>query len=120
MYMKGRIVLNKGGVKMNYSKLRCKKLKALDGKFDGVWIPIEILAINDLSNLEKMVLAEIKALDEFKGCYAMNSYFAIMFNKSKGRISKVISNLTSKKLITSKMFYNKGTKQIVRRELKIK
>ena len=105
---------------MKYNKLRYEKLKLLESKFKGIWIPVEILAIDELTNLEKLVLAEIKALDsEATGCYAMNGHFALLFNKSKSRISKIIASLISKKLITSKLIYNKFNKSIKHRELRI-
>ena len=61
--------------------------------FKGVWIPAEIWFDKDLNITEKVLLVEIDSLDNEKGCFATNKYFASFLNKSKSYISRCISKL---------------------------
>jgi len=87
--------------------------------FKGVWIPAEIWLSDKLTLQEKVFLVEISSLDNEEGCYANNAYFAEFFGISKTRVSIVINSLVEKKYITSTMFYKEGTKQILKRVLKV-
>lgn len=64
--------------------------------FTGVWIPAEIWKDERLNIIEKVLIAEIYALDkgnDDKGCFASNAYFAKFFSRSEPTISIHISNL---------------------------
>ena len=87
--------------------------------FKGVWILKELWLLRDLSLLEKVMLIEIDSLDNEKGCFATNDYFAEFFNLSKDHISKVINNLVKRGFITSEIKYQKGTQLVEKRILRI-
>ena len=61
--------------------------------FKGIWIPKEIWADKKLSIIEKVLLAEINSLDNEKGCFASNGYFADLFSRSETMICIYISKL---------------------------
>jgi len=67
--------------------------------FKGIWIPKEILAIEDIGTTEKMILSVILALDKNGGCKANNRYFAELLGISKTRVSLIIRNLFNKSYI---------------------
>jgi len=68
--------------------------------FKGIWIPKEVWLNKELKITEKVFLVEIDSLDNEKGCWASNKYFADFFGITKGRCSQIISSLKSKGLIT--------------------
>ncbi|WP_321404537.1 helix-turn-helix domain-containing protein [Maridesulfovibrio sp.] len=88
-------------------------------RFLGVWIPKEIWLSEELTLQEKAFLAEIQSLDNEDGCYASNGYFAKFFDLSKTRVSLVIKSLVEKKYVTSEIQYKEGTKEILKRVLKV-
>lgn len=77
----------------------------MERAFKGVWIPKEVWLSKDLSLQEKVFLAEIDSLDNDKGCYASNKYFADFFGLSRGRCSQVISGLEKKGIIKIQLIY---------------
>ena len=85
--------------------------------FKGIWIPKEIWLNKELSLQEKVIIVEIESLDNDKGCYASNKYFASFFNLSNGRVSQIINGLIKKGWINAE--YKKDGKQIVKRILRI-
>tara|TARA_R110000796_G_C14497240_1_gene428490 strand:+ start:256 stop:1149 length:894 start_codon:yes stop_codon:yes gene_type:complete len=87
-------------------------------EFKGIWIPKEIWLNDKLTLQEKVFLVEIESLDNEKGCFAGNEYFAKFFGISKRRASDVINKLVKKKMITAKVFYKRGTKIVDKRVLK--
>ena len=72
--------------------------------FKGVWIPKEIWLSKNLTLQEKVMLVEIDSLDNEKGCFATNQYFADFFDISKTRVSLILKSLIEKGYITSKIF----------------
>ena len=66
---------------------------------DYVVIPGNILRNDDLTYLEKIVLAKITNLDNDKGCFATNKYFARLLSTSINSVSKTINKLKSMGLI---------------------
>ena len=88
-------------------------------RFLGVWIPKEIWLSEELTLQEKAFLAEIQSLDNEDGCYASNGYFAKFFDLSKTRVSLVIKSLVEKEYVTSEIQYKEGTKEILKRVLKV-
>ena len=91
----------------------------MERKFKGIWIPAEIWLDKNLTLIEKVFLVEIDSLDNEKGCFANNQYFANFFGLSKTRVSIIIRNLIDKDAITSEIIYKEGTKQILKRVLKV-
>ena len=90
-----------------------------DRNFKGIWIPKEIWLSEELTLQEKVFLVEIDSLDNEEGCFAGNQYFSDFFGVSKVRVSEVINSLVKKGYITSTIIYKEGTKQILKRVLKV-
>ena len=89
----------------------------LNRAFKGIWIPKEIWLNKDLTVMEKLFLVEIDSLDNDKGCYASNKYFAEFFGISKGRCSQIINSLNEKQLISIEYFYE--GKEVKKRTIKV-
>ena len=68
--------------------------------FKGIWIPRDVWLSEDLTMMEKVLLAEIDSLDNERGCYASNAYFADFFGVSKRWITEKISELRDKGYIS--------------------
>jgi len=90
-----------------------------DRNFKGVWIPKQIWESPTLTLQEKVFFTEIESLDNEEGCFASNGYFADFFGLSKTRVSLVIKSLIDKKYITSLIIYREGSKEILKRVLKV-
>lgn len=91
----------------------------MDRGFKGIWIPREIWLSKDLKVMEKLFLVEIDSLDNDKGCFASNEYFATFFDISKSRASEIITSLKNKGYITISYKYKENSKQIEQRILKV-
>lgn len=89
----------------------------LNRAFKGIWIPKEIWLNEDLTVMEKLFLVEIDSLDNEKGCYASNNYFADFFGISKGRCTQIIKSLEKKGLVTIKL--EREGKNISKRIIKV-
>lgn len=88
-------------------------------KLKGIWIPIEILENEKMSDKEKLLYSIILSLSIDTGyCYANNRYLGKMLNITKGRISKLISSLKDKGFIEENLIYEDDSKKIDRRELR--
>lgn len=88
-------------------------------KLKGIWIPIEILENEKLSDKEKLLYSIILSLSIDTGyCYANNRYLGKMLSITKGRISKLISSLKDKGFIEENLIYEDDSKKIDRRELR--
>ena len=83
--------------------------------FKGVWIPKDIYLNDDLSWTEKILLIEIDSLDNEKGCFAKNKYFADFLGKSENWISQCISKLKDKGFIYESDF--DGRRRVLRSRL---
>ena len=68
--------------------------------FKGIWIPKEIWYSDQLNLMEKILFVEIHSLDNERGCYASNRYFAGFFGLHPRRIAAHISSLKLKGFIT--------------------
>jgi hypothetical protein len=68
--------------------------------FKGIWIPKEIWESENLSIMEKVLFVEIHSLDNERGCYASNRYFAEFFHVSERQIQTHIANLKAKGFVT--------------------
>lgn len=65
----------------------------MNRNFEGIWIPKEIWLCRDISVIEKCLLVEINSLDNEKGCFASNAYFADFFQISQTAVSLHIAKL---------------------------
>ena len=81
-------------------------------KVQGVFIHQSFFEIEDLSLPQKLIYAKICDLDNEKGCYASNMYFAKLFKISTRQVSTHINNLVSKGYVTSKFVYKPDSKEI--------
>lgn len=68
--------------------------------FKGVWITKEIWLHKELNAIEKILLTEISSLDNDKGCYASNRYFADFFQIGTRQVSRYVSSLRDKNFIS--------------------
>ena len=91
----------------------------MERDFKGVWIPKEIYLNENLSWSERILLIEIDSLDTENGCFASNDHFAKHLMISKDRVSRIISQLTKKGLITSQTIYKKDSKEVEKRILAV-
>lgn len=77
--------------------------KEQNPRFTGVFIPVEILMMNELSSTDIILLSWIDALDDTKnkhgGCYASNQYLASIMHITEKRVQIIISKLKDLKLI---------------------
>lgn len=93
-------------------------MKTTDKKIDvntGLWIPIYILKLSELSTMEKLVLCRIYHLDnDEKGCYANNRFFADYFNISRTQISKIINSIVTKGFVESMILKERGNKRFLK------
>jgi hypothetical protein len=76
--------------------------------FKGVWIPAKIWLDRELTLNEKAYLTEIDSLDNKKGCFAQNAYFADFFGVTEKQASRVINSLVKKKYIYSTIINKEG------------
>ena len=68
--------------------------------FKGIWIPREIWLSDQLSLMEKVLFVEIHSLDNERGCFASNHYFADFFGMSDRQIRTHIGSLKEKGFIS--------------------
>ena len=68
--------------------------------FKGIWIPKDIWLSKELSLMEKVLFVEIHSLDNERGCFAGNRYFAEFFGLHPRRIAGHISSLKQKGYIS--------------------
>lgn len=85
--------------------------------FKGVWIPKEIWLCEKLNLQEKVLLVEINSLDQEDGCFASNKHFADFLGISKTQVSKYITKLEDKGLITRESF--NGRRRVLRSNLEM-
>jgi len=81
-------------------------------KVQGVFIHHSFFGIEDLSLPQKLIYAKICDLDNEKGCYASNKYFAQLFKISTRQVSTHINNLVDKGYVKSKMVYKEDSNEI--------
>ena len=68
--------------------------------FKGIWIPKEIWLSDKLSLMEKVLFVEIHSLDNERGCFASNRYFADFFGVSDRQIRTHIGSLKRHGFVT--------------------
>ncbi|WP_294465573.1 helix-turn-helix domain-containing protein [uncultured Anaerofustis sp.] len=83
-------------------------------------IPAHVRYDRDLTPNAKLLYAEITSLCNEKGyCWANNSYFAELYGVTTVSISKWIKSLAEKGYITTEIEYKKGSKEILKRYIRI-
>ena len=84
----------------------------------GIWIPIEILTDNKLSDKEKYIYAIILYLSkENNYCYLTNKSISELLNISITQVSKLVNSLKEKNYISIELIYKENSKQIEMRKL---
>ena len=84
----------------------------------GIWIPIEILTDDKLSDKEKIIYAIIIYLSkENQYCLLTNKTISELLNISVTQVSNLINSLKSKEYIDTELIYKKNTKQVEMRKL---
>ena len=68
--------------------------------FKGIWIPKEIWISQQLSLMEKVLFVEISSLDNERGCFASNRYFAEFFGISERQIRTYVGTLKEKGFVS--------------------
>ena len=81
----------------------------------GIWIPIEILTDNKLSDKEKIIYTiTIYLSKENKYCYLTNKSISELLNISITQVSKLINSLKNKNYISIELIYKENSKQIIK------
>ena len=84
----------------------------------GIWIPIEILKDEKLSDKEKIIYAIILYLSkENNYCYLTNKTISELLNVSITQVSKLVNSLKDKKYIDIELIYKENSKQVEIRKL---
>ena len=84
----------------------------------GIWIPIEILTDEKLSDKEKIIYAIILYLSkENNYCYLTNKTISELLNVSITQVSKLVNSLKDKKYIDIELIYKENSKQVEMRKL---
>ncbi len=90
-------------------------MEDLNEKFKGVWLHKEIFELGKMPGNERIILSMIINLEhKERGCYASNKYFAKILHIQEKQVSKYISKLFDKELITSEILTDQGNKRILR------
>jgi hypothetical protein len=93
--------------------------EGLSRSFKGIWLSAELLSM-DLPPRELMLYAQIDSLsDTDQGCFASNLYFSKLLHVSTTQVQRMLKDLRERGLIHSKLIYRKGTKQVIKRYLKL-
>lgn len=83
-------------------------------------IPADVRYDKELKDKAKLLYGEISALSNKDGyCYASNSYFAELYGITNTTVSLLIKNLVEKGYLETEIIYKEGTKEILKRYLKI-
>ena len=84
----------------------------------GIWIPIEILTDEKLSDKEKIIYVIILYLSkENNYCYLTNKTISELLNISITQVSKLVNSLKDKKYIYIELIYKENSKQVEIRKL---
>ena len=84
----------------------------------GIWIPIEILTNEKLSDKEKIIYAIILYLSkENNYCYLTNKTISELLNISITQVSKLVNSLKDKKYVDIELIYKENSKQVEIRKL---
>ena len=84
----------------------------------GIWIPIEILTDEKLSDKEKIIYSIILYLSkENNYCYLTNKTMSELLNISITQVSKLVNSLKDMKYIDIELIYKENSKQVEMRKL---
>lgn len=84
----------------------------------GIWIQIEILTDEKLSDKEKIIYSIILYLSkENNYCYLTNKTISELLNISIPQVSKLVNSLKDKKYIDIELIYKENSKQVEMRKL---
>ena len=84
----------------------------------GIWIPIEILTDEKLSDKEKIIYSIILYLSKQNSyCYLTNKTISELLNISITQVSKLVNSLKDKKYIDIELIYKENSKQVEMRKL---
>ena len=84
----------------------------------GLWIPVEILLNEELSDKEKLILSMILYLSDETGiCFASNKYIASIVNVTSDRVSKIVSSLKKKEYIKVTLKFKLDSKEVESRQI---
>ncbi|MBP3831426.1 MAG: helix-turn-helix domain-containing protein [Clostridia bacterium] len=87
-------------------------------KLKGLWIPVEILLNEELSDKEKIILSMIVYLsDETGSCFASNKYIASIVNVTSDRVSKIVCSLKKKGFIKVTLKFKLDSKEVESRQI---
>lgn len=86
-------------------------------KLKGLWVPMEVIADNNLSDKEKFIYSLLLVYSTKKGSTTItNKIISQMFFVSKTQVSKLISSLKRKNYIDTNIVRNES-KQIINRTI---
>ena len=87
--------------------------------FEGIWIPIKVLDVENLTNIQKIIYSMIINLCKNDPCFASNEYFSRVLHIDTTGVSRHISKIKRKGFIDVKLIREKnGT--VSRREITLK
>lgn len=87
-------------------------------RFKGHYFPLAFYDV-ELSLEEKHICIEIDAFSRGGKCYVSNKHFAKRFFLSTNRVSKIISGLKEKRIISVELVYEENSKEIKERILRL-
>jgi hypothetical protein len=91
----------------------------MERAFKGVWIPAEIWLNEGLSVMEKVLYAEIDSFcGSGKECFCSNAHFAHLLQVSERQVQRLLVSLEKKGIISRRMVYKEGGKEVDKRYLK--
>ena len=83
-------------------------------------LPAKVRYDKELKDKAKLIYSEITSLSNSDGeCYALNEYFCNLYDISEATITRIIRQLKKKKLIEIEYIYKEGSKEILKRIIKI-
>ena len=84
----------------------------------GIWIPIEILTDEKLSDKEKIIYSIVLYLSKQNSyCYLTNKTISELLNVSITQVSKLVNSLKDKKYVDIELIYKENSKQVEIRKL---
>lgn len=83
-------------------------------------LPAKVRYDKELKDKAKLIYSEITSLSNSDGeCYALNEYFCNLYDISEATITRIMRQLKKKKLIEIEYIYKEGSKEILKRIIKI-
>lgn len=83
-------------------------------------LPAKVRYDKELKDKAKLIYSEITSLSNSDGeCYALNEYFCNLYDISEATITRIIRQLKKKKFIEIEYIYKEGSKEIIKRVIKI-